>query len=146
MAVSNRITVLRKGKVTAAGLQTREITRQELANQMVGRDVVFHLDKKPQEPGMLVLDIQNVSADNDKGLPALNGVSLQVHVGEILGLAGVAGNGQRELSQVITGLRECTQGRVLLNGEEINNNIVVHCSDNCCYLMVMCKSVAAYRG
>jgi ABC-type uncharacterized transport system ATPase subunit len=121
MAVSNRITVLRKGKVTAAGLQTREITRQELANQMVGRDVVFHLDKKPQEPGMLVLDIQNVSADNDKGLPALNGVSLQVHVGEILGLAGVAGNGQRELSQVITGLRECTQGRVLLNGEEINN-------------------------
>jgi simple sugar transport system ATP-binding protein len=54
-------------------------------------------------------------------LPALNGVSLQVHAGEILGLAGVAGNGQRELSQVITGLRECTQGRVLLNGEEINN-------------------------
>jgi ABC-type uncharacterized transport system ATPase subunit len=121
MAVSNRITVLRKGKVTAAGLETRDITRQELAHQMVGREVVFHLDKKPQEPGQVVLDIQDVHAQNDKGLSALNGVSLQVHAGEILGLAGVAGNGQRELSQVITGLRECTQGRVLLNGEEISN-------------------------
>jgi ABC-type uncharacterized transport system ATPase subunit len=121
MAVSNRITVLRKGKVTATGLETRDITRQELAHQMVGREVVFHLDKKPQEPGQVVLDIQDVHAQNDKGLPALNGVSLQVHAGEILGLAGVAGNGQRELSQVITGLRECTQGRVLLNGEEISN-------------------------
>jgi ABC-type uncharacterized transport system ATPase subunit len=121
MAVSNRITVLRKGKVTAAGLETGDITRQELAHQMVGREVVFHLDKKPQEPGRVVLDIQDVHAENDKGLPALGGVSLQIHAGEILGLAGVAGNGQRELSQVITGLRDCTQGRVLLNGEEISN-------------------------
>ena len=121
MSISDRVTVLRKGKITATGIDTDSVTRQNLANLMVGRDVVFHLDKKEQEPGDIVLEIIDVEAENDKGLPALNGVSLQVRSGEILGLAGVAGNGQRELAQVISGLRQSTAGKVLLNGEQISN-------------------------
>ena len=121
MAIADRVTVLRKGKVTAAGLSTKEITRQDLARQMVGRDVVFHLEKKPANPGEVVLDVKDVSAENDKGLRALNGISLNVRAGEIVGLAGVAGNGQRELAQVITGLRKCTGGQLTLHGETITN-------------------------
>jgi ABC-type uncharacterized transport system ATPase subunit len=121
MAIADRVTVLRKGKITAAGVQTKKVTRQELARLMVGRDVLFKLDKKPQTPGKVVLSLESVHAENDKGLPALRGVSFQVCVGEIVGLAGVAGNGQGELAQVITGLRRCTQGRVLLGDEELSN-------------------------
>lgn len=121
VSIADRITVLSKGKVTAAGLETEGITRKELARLMVGREVLFRLDKKPQPAGDVVLSVENVHAENDKGLPALRGVSLQVRSGEIVGLAGVAGNGQRELAQVITGLRQCRQGRVSLSGEEISN-------------------------
>jgi ABC-type uncharacterized transport system ATPase subunit len=88
---------------------------------MVGREVIFKLDKKPCEPGELVLDVKDVFAENDKGLPALRGVSLQVRAGEIVGVAGVAGNGQSELSQVITGLRDCQQGQVTLNKDKVSN-------------------------
>jgi len=121
MAISDRVTVLRKGKVTAAGLETNQISRQELARQMVGREVVFHLDKKEQAPGDIVLRVDEVYAENDKGLPALRGVSFEIRSGEILGLAGVAGNGQRELAQVITGLRKCSHGSVELKGKYIHN-------------------------
>ena len=121
MAIADRVTVLRKGKVTAAGLSAKQTTRQELAKQMVGRDVVFHLDKKPAKPGEIVLNVNDVHAENDKGLHALNGISLNVRAGEIVGLAGVAGNGQRELAQVITGLRRCEGGQISLNGEAITN-------------------------
>jgi len=124
MAISDRVTVLRKGKVTAAGIETKNITRKELAKLMVGRDVVFHVEKKEQEPGDVVLSIEHVYAENDKGLPALQGVTLQVRAGEILGLAGVAGNGQRELAQIISGLRQCTKGQVLVNGTRISNQPV----------------------
>jgi simple sugar transport system ATP-binding protein len=121
MEIADRVTVLRKGKATAEGLEIENINRQELARLMVGRDVVFRVDKKPHDPGNVVLDVQDVVAENDKGLTALQNLSLQVRAGEIFGLAGVAGNGQRELAQVITGLRKCIQGRILLNNEEISN-------------------------
>ena len=120
-AIADRLTVLRKGKATASGLEMKNISRQELARLMVGRDVVFRLEKEHREPGDTVLEIENIHAENDKGLPALRGVSLDVRAGEIVGLAGVAGNGQRELAQVITGLRKCSQGYVKLNGETICN-------------------------
>jgi len=87
---------------------------------MVGREVVFTVQKKPQAPGAVVLDLNQVTAENDKGIAALRGLSLQVHQGEILGIAGVAGNGQSELAQVITGLRPCG-GSVKINGCEIGN-------------------------
>jgi len=121
MTIADRVTVLRKGKVTAAGINTRETNRQELARLMVGREVLFHLEKEHRQPGEIVLTIQDVYAENDKGLPALRGVSLGVRSGEVVGLAGVAGNGQRELVQVITGMRKCDRGQVLLNGQDITN-------------------------
>ncbi|HSQ25641.1 MAG TPA: ABC transporter ATP-binding protein [Anaerolineales bacterium] len=121
MAIADRVTVLSKGKVTAAGVETKDTTRQKLARLMVGREVIFQIEKQAREPGDVVLDVQDVYAENDKGLHALQGVSLQVRAGEILGLAGVAGNGQRELAHVISGLRKCTKGKVSLSGEEISN-------------------------
>jgi simple sugar transport system ATP-binding protein len=121
MAIADRVTVLRRGRVTAVGVEARDTTRQELARLMVGREVLFHLEKNPQKPGEVVLAVENVFAENDKGLPALRGVSLNVRQGEIVGLAGVAGNGQRELAQIITGLRGCYQGTVMLKGVEISN-------------------------
>lgn len=120
-AIADRVSVLRKGVATASGVPSKGVTRQELARLMVGREVIFALDKKPCQPGELVLDVQDVHAENDKGLPALRGLSLNVRAGEIVGVAGVAGNGQLELSQVITGLRKCKQGQVLLNGEMVSN-------------------------
>jgi simple sugar transport system ATP-binding protein len=120
-AIADRVTVLRKGKGTAAGVSTKGVTRQELARLMVGREVVFSVEKKLKEPGEVILEVKDLQAENDKGLPALRGVSLNVRAGEIVGVAGVAGNGQTELSQVITGLRKCTQGEVRLNGEKVNN-------------------------
>lgn len=121
MEIADRITVLRRGKVTAAGLKTSQTSRPELARQMVGREVIFHLDKKAKTTGEVVLAVEGVCADNDKGLQSLNGLSLEVRSGEIVGLAGVAGNGQRELAQAITGLRKCKNGQVLLSGEPISN-------------------------
>jgi simple sugar transport system ATP-binding protein len=121
-AIADRVTVLRRGVVTAAGIPSKGVSRQELARLMVGRDVIFHLDKKPVKPGPLVLDVRDVYAENDKGLPALRGLSLVVRAGEIVGLAGVAGNGQSELSQVISGLRRCNKGQVLLNGSPVSNH------------------------
>jgi simple sugar transport system ATP-binding protein len=123
-AIADRVTVLRHGNVTAAGLPTKGTTREELARQMVGRNVTFFVDKKLQTPGDVVLKVENIEAENDKGLPALRGVSFEIRAGEILGLAGVAGNGQRELAQVITSMRKCTRGSVILNGEKIGNRSV----------------------
>jgi simple sugar transport system ATP-binding protein len=120
-AIADRVTVLRRGKVTASGVSTKGVTRQELARLMVGREVVFFVDKKPRQPGEVILDVKDVHAENDKGLPALRGLSLNVCAGEIVGLAGVAGNGQSELSQVIAGLRKCKLGQVNLNGDKISN-------------------------
>ncbi len=124
MEISDRITILRKGKVTAAGLHTKDVTQQELAKLMVGRDVEFAVEKQVQQPGEIVLEVENVHAENDKRLPALQGISFVVRSGEILGLAGVAGNGQRELAQVLSGLRKCQVGVVKLNGKIISNTPV----------------------
>ena len=124
-AVADRLTVLRKGVATAEGIDVEGLTGEKLAELMVGRKVVFRVEKKPQEQGeqgSVVLDVKNVSALNRKGVPALNNLSLQVHEGEILGIAGVAGNGQSELAQVITGLRKCTSGSILVNGKEVANS------------------------
>ncbi len=121
MNVADRVTVLRQGKVTAAGLPVANTSIPELARLMVGRSVIFDFHKQPQAPGATVLRLDKVSAHNNKGLPALKNVSLTVRAGEIVGVAGVAGNGQTELAEVITGLRACTDGRILINEEEMTN-------------------------
>jgi len=124
LIIADRISVLRHGKTTAAGISAKGVTRADLARLMVGRNVVLSVEKKPAQPREVVLSVENVYAESDRGLPAVRGVSLNVRGGEIVGLAGVAGNGQRELSDAITGLRKCKQGRVLLHGEEISNKPV----------------------
>ncbi len=88
---------------------------------MVGRDVVETIERSPFSPGPVVLSVRAVDALSDRGLPALRGVSLDVRAGEILGIAGVAGNGQSELAQVLTGLRRCTAGSIDVNGVEVAN-------------------------
>jgi ABC-type uncharacterized transport system ATPase subunit len=117
-SISERITVLRQGRAEAT-LETVHTDKRELARLMVGREVLFHTEKTEREPGKEVLRIEDLHALNDKGLPALKGVSLTVAQGEILGIAGVAGNGQRELVETLVGLRQATQGRVLIDGREI---------------------------
>jgi len=125
-AIADRVSVLRRGVATASGVPAKGVSRAELARLMVGRDVVFFVDKKPQKPGDVVLDVKDVHAENDKGLPALCGLSMNVCAGEIVGIAGVAGNGQIELSQVIAGLRPCLKGEVMLKGDRVSNRDTVY--------------------
>jgi simple sugar transport system ATP-binding protein len=119
-AVADRITVLRRGEVVDS-VPASEIGREDLARMMVGRDVLFRLGKRESSPGDVVLEIDGLTALNDKGLEALRGVSLAVRRGEILGVAGVAGNGQRELAETIVGLRPVTGGQILLAGQDVTN-------------------------
>jgi simple sugar transport system ATP-binding protein len=116
MAVSSRVTVLRRGQVIGTVL-TKETNPRELARMMVGREIVF-TQKKEAGPhaGATVLALAGVCAAGDLGTPALNNVDLTVREGEILGVAGVAGNGQRELAQVITGIRRRSAGTITVGG------------------------------
>ncbi len=129
-AVADRVTVLRKGVVTAEGIDATGMTKRDLANLMVGRDVVFSIQKTAHAPGDVVLDVKDVRAENNKGVPALQGVSLEVRSGEILGIAGVSGNGQSELAEVITGMRECSTGSIRINGEEVANKPPINAIKN----------------
>ena len=123
LAIADRITVMRRGKVTAEGLPAAGMTRTQLAQRMVGREVLESLERTWLPPGEVVLSLEDVEAQGDKGVPALRGVNLQVRSGEIVGIAAVAGNGQSELAEVISGLRAC-RGRVMVGGEDIANRPV----------------------
>ena len=118
--ISDRVTVLRDGK-RIGSRPTAGATKADLARMMVGREVVMKPDRVEQEPGEARLVLQDLHALSDRGTEALRGVSLTVHAGEILGLAGVSGNGQRELAEVITGLRPLTAGKVLLLGHDVTD-------------------------
>ncbi len=118
--VADKLTVLRRGRVTAERMDLQNFTRESLASLMVGREVIFNLHKCDQAAGPEVLRLEDVSALNNKNLPALRNVDLELHEGEILGIAGVAGNGQSELVETITGLRPCS-GRIWLEGRDIAN-------------------------
>jgi simple sugar transport system ATP-binding protein len=124
MEISDRVTVLQKGKVTSSGINTKDVSRADLAHLMVGREVVFRVEKKAVQAGETVLDVKGLKAINDKGIQSLNGVSLYVRQGEIVGLAGVAGNGQNELAEALAGLREITEGSVLVNEKDVTNKSV----------------------
>ncbi len=120
MAFADNVTVLRDGK-NVASVKIADTSKAELARLMVGREVIFRVEKEEPSLGHVVLELEDLEANNDKGLPALKSVSLQIRSGEVVGVAGVAGNGQRELAEVITGLREVTKGRVTLLGEDMTN-------------------------
>ncbi len=119
------LAMMRRGHVTAAGIPAAGATKEDLAKLMVGRTVLERIHRVDREPGDVVLEASNVEALNDRGLPALRGASLQIRSGEIVGLAAVAGNGQAELAEALTGLRSC-RGSIRLNGEEIANKSPGH--------------------
>jgi simple sugar transport system ATP-binding protein len=120
VAIADRVTVLRRGKVTAEGIAAEGQTRRSLARLMVGRDLLETIEKPPVAPGPVVLQLDQVSAHNDRDLPALRDVSLEVRAGEIVAIAGVTGNGQTELAEVVTGLRDCT-GSITVSGVDVAN-------------------------
>lgn len=115
--ISDTITVLKKGEVVGT-VPTRETNAEMLALMMVGRREVYSLEKSETESGEAILKVDDVWAKDDKGLEALKGISLQVRRGEILGIAGVAGNGQRELAETISGLRQVLKGNIEFKGIE----------------------------
>jgi ABC-type uncharacterized transport system ATPase subunit len=124
-SVADRVTVLRGGSVVAGGLPMAELSTRELATLMVGDSGATvsmgqstSVEKTPSGTTPR-LQLEGVSAVDERGLEALKGVDLSLAAGEILGIAGVAGNGQRELAQVITGLRAATNGKVVLDGREV---------------------------
>jgi ABC-type uncharacterized transport system ATPase subunit len=119
---------LRRGVVTAAGLPAEGKTKRDLAELMVGRELRETLDKSDVPPGEIVLEMQGVSTISDRGITALDNVDLRIRSGQIIGLAGVAGNGQSELAEVITGLRQCT-GSIEVNGQQLANRPVVEAID-----------------
>lgn len=118
LSVSQRITVLRDGQHINT-IPTQGATKRQLAEMMVGRAVLLEYDRVPMQKGDCMLRLEKVSAKNDRGEDGLRNLSLDVHGGEIVGLAGVSGNGQRELAEVIAGLRTPTQGRIILDGQNI---------------------------
>ena len=120
VAIADRVTVMRRGRVTAVGRSAEGVTKRDLARLMVGRDMFGLYDRTPFRPGDVLLSATDVAAESDRGLPALRGVSLEVRAGEIVGIAAVAGNGQTELAEVITGLRRC-RGTIRIGRETVSN-------------------------
>jgi simple sugar transport system ATP-binding protein len=116
LTASDRITVLRDGHVVDT-VRPDVVDKDGLARMMVGRDVLLKVSKTPAKPAEPRLRLVDLWTNSDRDLPALRGVNLEVHSGEILGIAGVAGNGQSELEEVIAGLRRATAGQVLIDGQ-----------------------------
>lgn len=121
MAVSDNVTIIRRGQVIDT-VKISETTPDELAAKMVGRKVSFTVDKQEAQPGETILQVSDITAKDNRGIQVLKGLSLEVKRGEILGLAGVDGNGQKEFIEVLTGLRQVDSGEILLRGEPIHNS------------------------
>jgi simple sugar transport system ATP-binding protein len=120
-AVADRVTVLRRGR-SVATVPAAEATPRSLAALMVGREVeIGRVEGDGREAGEPVLELEGLAAHGDRGTPALREVSLSVRAGEILAIAGVAGNGQRELAETITGMRPATEGRVRVRGRRLRS-------------------------
>ena len=118
LEIADSITVMRRGRVVGTA-EPQEVTQQDLAAMMVGRDVSLRVEKERARPGEPVLEVENLTVRDERGITAVRDVSFTVRAGEVLGIAGVQGNGQTELAQVLTGLRAPESGRVLLDGEPI---------------------------
>ncbi len=116
MTIADRITVLRDGRVVGSAVPA-QTSAAELARMMVGREVILSVDKKAAEPGPTVLDVSNLSVLDDRHQTKVEGVSFSVRAGEVLGIAGVQGNGQTELVEAITGLRTVAGGSVTIDGQ-----------------------------
>lgn len=116
--ISDRVTVIRDGQ-SIKTVSTSDVCQESLANMMVGREVELRQTKPEVEKGEVILKVKDLHCNNKRGIPSLKGVSFELRQGEILGIAGVDGNGQTELIEAITGLRKPTSGEVYLKGENI---------------------------
>ena len=117
-AVADTVTVIRRGK----SIETVEVagaTNQDLAEWMVGRSVSFKTEKVAADPKEVILSIKDLVVNENRGIPAVKGLSLDVRAGEVVGIAGIDGNGQSELIQAITGLRKVKSGEILIKGENV---------------------------
>jgi simple sugar transport system ATP-binding protein len=119
-SITDRVTVLREG-ANVGTVETENVTRADLAEMMVGREVLFQIDKEPVEIGEPVLRARGLRAEDERNIEALSGVDLTVRSGEIVGIAGVSGNGQKELAEVTAGLRELTEGEIVVNGTDLTD-------------------------
>jgi len=119
LAVAHRIVVMRGGKVVGEALPESS-TQGSLASMMVGREVILKVPKNPSNPGDVVLDVQNLRVRDERGSTAVNGMTFRVRAGEILGVAGVQGNGQTELVEAVTGLRPIEEGHMIFTGEDVS--------------------------
>jgi len=122
MEIADQITILRRGRIIAHLTPENVGSRRELARLMVGREVVLKVDKKPAVPGEVVLELRNCSGFDERGHPAFQQITFALRKGEILGLVGVAGNGQSELVEAITGLRPLSSGDLLVLGKMAHRN------------------------
>ncbi|HEY8727605.1 MAG TPA: ABC transporter ATP-binding protein [Gaiellaceae bacterium] len=120
LEVADRITVLRRGKRVET-IPRDGATEAGLARSMVGREVLLRVDKKPAEPGEPLLKVADLSVRDDRGLEAVRGVTFDVRAGEIVGIAGVDGNGQSELIDALTGLRKPAGGRMTVGGQDLTH-------------------------
>jgi len=121
MEISDRVTILKKGR-SITTLARGDFDESKLASLMIGQDKIPEWQKNLQMSDDIVLDIQNLSVRNDRGLADLDSFNLQLKKGEILGIAGVAGNGQKALAEVLTGLKNTSQGKIIARGEDITNS------------------------
>jgi ABC-type uncharacterized transport system ATPase subunit len=120
LAIADRITVLRRGKRIDT-VPREGATEESLARMMVGREVLLHVEKKPADPGETLLEVDGLEVDDDRGLPAVRDVGFTVRAGEIVGIAGVDGNGQTELIEALTGLRKAKSGRITIGGKDVSH-------------------------
>jgi general nucleoside transport system ATP-binding protein len=120
LAIADRITVLRRGKRIDT-IPREGATEQGLARMMVGREVLLRVEKKPADPKETILGVQDLEVSDERGLPAVGGVSFDVRAGEIVAIAGVDGNGQTELVEALAGLRKPSAGRIVIAGEDVTN-------------------------
>ncbi|MDR2028432.1 MAG: ABC transporter ATP-binding protein [Treponema sp.] len=128
-AAADRCTVLRRGKYIGT-VKVADTGENELAEMMVGRVVSFRIDKKPARPGDTILRIENLTVIGSKGVPAVRGLSLDVRAGEVVGVAGVDGNGQSELVSAICGLLPVKSGRIFLKGKDISRESIHSRNEN----------------
>lgn len=120
MEISDKVTVMRRGK-TVGTLNTKDTNEQELANLMVGREVVLRVEKSEYKPGNVVLSIKDINVADQQNILKVKGVSFDIHEGEIFGLAGIDGNGQFELIEALMGLRPKKAGTVIFEGKDVTN-------------------------
>ncbi|MEE9453179.1 MAG: ABC transporter ATP-binding protein [Paracoccaceae bacterium] len=119
MAVTDTVSVMRRGKMTAT-VQTADTSASKLADLMVGRHVLLEVDKAPAQVGETILEVKNLSVTDRQGVQKLKNVSFELKAGEILGVAGVAGNGQSDLLEIISGIAPANSGEVLMRGQSID--------------------------